>query len=314
MNNKTKLTPSHIDRRQFLKLGSAFAASTFLLPLQACSSLRQEGSAANIPSTQLNNSLSMPMMGFGTNTLNDETCVRCVSDAISVGYRLFDTATIYGNEKAVGEGIKQSGIEREKLFITSKVWVDDSGYEKTKQAFETSINKLATNYLDLYLVHRPRGDVKGTWQAIEELYNEGKIKAIGISNFEAHQLDELMTYATVKPVLNQIENNVFFQQAKAEQYLTKNKVQTQAWAPLADGRNGIFSNPILAQIGKKYNKSNAQISLRWHYQRGIVAIPRTSQKAHMIENLAIFDFELSNEDMQALSVLDLNKTQFPEWS
>ncbi len=314
MNNKTKLTPSHIDRRQFLKLGSAFAASTFFLPLQACSSLGLESGAGNIPTTQLNNGLQMPMLGFGTNTLNGETCIRCVSEAISVGYRLFDTATIYGNEKAVGDGIKLSGIERERLFITSKVWVDDSGYEKTKHAFETSLNKLSTHYLDLYLVHRPRGDVKGTWKAIEELYYKGKIKAIGISNFEAQQLDELMTYATVKPVLNQIENNVFFQQARAERYLTKHNVQTQAWAPLADGRNGIFSNPILAQIGKKYNKSNAQISLRWHYQRGIIAIPRTSQKAHMIENLAIFDFELSNEDMKALSVLDLNKTQFPEWS
>lgn len=255
----------------------------------------------------------MPLLGFGTNTLVDETGVRCVSDAISVGYRLIDTATIYGNEESVGEGIRKSGIEREELFITSKLWVDDSGYESAKKAFETSLRKLGTEYLDLYLIHRPRGEVKASWKAMEELYGEGKIKAIGVSNFEPVQLDELMTYAKIKPAVNQIETHVFFQQQPAYEYLKNAHIQMEAWSPFAAGRNGIFENKVLAGIGDRYHKSIAQVCLRWHYQRGIVAIPRSSQKAHMIENLDIFDFQLSESDMKTISKLDLNTTQFPEW-
>ena len=305
-----------INRRRFLQTGSVFAVSTIFLPLstqKAFGAINSTQTENSIPTVTLNNGLVMPILGFGTNTLNGETCVRCVSDAISVGYRLIDTAHIYGNEEFVGAGIKQSGIKREELFITSKLWVDDSGYESTKKAFETSINKLGVEYLDLYLIHRPRGDVKGTWKAMEELYEEGKIRAIGVSNFDADQLDELMTYARIKPALNQIETHVFFQQHNSYEVLKKSEVQMEAWSPFAAGRNDIFSNQTLADIGKQYNKSIAQVCLRWHYQRGIVAIPRSTQKVHMIENLDIFDFELSKSDIQTIAKLDLNITQFPEW-
>ena len=192
--------------------------------------------------------------------------------------------------------------------------MDDSGYDKAKAAFEVSLRKLGTEYLDLYLIHRPRGDVKGSWEAMEELYKEGKIKAVGISNFEPDQVAELMTYANVKPAVNQIETHAFFQQNTSHGVLQKHDIQTEAWAPFAQGRNGLFTNETLTAIGKKYNKTPAQVSLRWHLQRDIVAIPRSSQKAHILENLDIFDFELSREDMAAIAALDLNRTQFPEWS
>lgn len=256
----------------------------------------------------------MPRLGFGTNTLTGEVGERSVFDAISVGYRLIDTAHVYGNEEAVGAGIKKSGIQRDELFVTSKLWVDFAGYESTKKAFQTSIDKLGTDYLDLYLIHRPRGDVKGTWKAMEELNKAGKIKAIGVSNFEPEQLAELLSYAKVKPVINQIETHVFFQEHISYDSLKKTGVQMEAWSPFAAGRNNIFSNETLAAIGKKHNKSIAQVCLRWHFQRGVVAIPRSSQKAHMIENLNIFDFELDKSDLQTIATLDLNKTQFPEWS
>ncbi len=305
-----------MNRRKFLRIGSGLAASTVFLPLSAQHLLGAPGSMQaenSIPAITLNNGVAMPILGFGTNTLNDAVGERCVADAISVGYRLIDTATIYGNEASVGAGIKKSGIDRKELFITSKLWVDDSGYESTLKAFETSLGKLGTDFLDLYLIHRPRGDVKGSWQAMEELYKEGRIKAIGVSNFDPDQLEELMAYASVKPVINQIETHVFFQQKDSYPFLKENDIQMEAWSPFAAARNDIFSNEILAGIGKKFNKSIAQVCLRWHFQRGIVAIPRSSQKAHMIENLEIFDFELSNKDMKTISKLDLNITQFPEW-
>ncbi|NEW85173.1 MAG: aldo/keto reductase [Mariniphaga sp.] len=266
-----------------------------------------------MPAVKLNNGLSMPRLGFGTNTLTGEIGERSVADAISVGYRLIDTANIYGNEVAVGSGIKKSGIKREELFVTSKLWVDDAGYESTKKAYQTSLNKLGIAYLDLYLIHRPRGDVKGSWKAMEELYGAGKIKAIGVSNFDPDQLAELMTYAKVKPVINQIETHVFFQEPISYEALKKSGVQMEAWSPFAAGRNEIFSNQTLAAIGKKHNKSIAQVCLRWHFQRNVTAIPRSSQKVHMIENLNIFDFELDQTDLQKIATLDLNKTQFPEW-
>lgn len=305
-----------IKRRDFLKRSSTYAAITMFVGLggsKLFGALNLTQTKHSIPSVILNNGIAMPMLGFGTNTLSGPVCVRCVADAISVGYRLIDTARIYGNEEFVGEGIKQSGVKREELFITSKLWVDDSGYESTKKAFETSITKLGLTYLDLYLIHRPRGDVKGSWKAMEELYREGKIKAIGVSNFDSDQLDDLMTYASIKPTINQIETHVFFQQHNAYSDLKKSGVQLQAWSPFAAGRNRIFENQTLAAIGKKHDKSIAQVCLRWHYQRGIVAIPRSSQKVHMIENLDIFDFELDATDLQTIATLDLNITQFPEW-
>lgn len=304
-----------VKRRKFLKDSARFAAATIFLGIGG---VKLYGAISNqnitsVPSITLNNGLTMPIIGFGTNTLNGQTGVRCVSEAISVGYRLIDTAHIYGNEESVGDGIKKSGIEREELFITSKLWVDDFGYETTKKAFYTSLNKLGIEYLDLYLIHRPRGDVKGSWKAMEELYKEGKIRAIGVSNFDPKQFDDLMLDAKIKPAINQIETHVFFQQHNSYKDLKENEVQMEAWSPFAAGRNQIFKNQTIAKIGKKYDKSNAQVCLRWHYQRGIVAIPRSSQKAHMIENLDIFNFELSETDMHTIATLDLNTTQFPEW-
>lgn len=306
----------NITRRRFLQIGSVFTTSAILFPLANDVSGAARGSITrnSIPAVKLNNGLQMPMLGFGTNTLTGDIGERSVYDAISVGYRLIDTATVYGNEEVVGLGIKKSGIRREELFITSKLWVDDSGYENSKKAFQTSLDKLGLEYLDLYLYHRPRGDVKGSWKAMEELYGQGKIKAIGISNFEPSQIAELMTYAKVKPAINQIETHPFFQEKVLYEDLKTRAVQMEAWSPFAAGRNGIFTNETLSAIGKKYNKSIAQVVLRWHLQRGIVAIPRSSQKVHMIENLNIFDFELSGSDIQNITKLDLNKTQFPEWS
>jgi 2,5-diketo-D-gluconate reductase A len=305
-----------INRRRFLQIGSAVAASAIYLPLSGKNVFGALGSKKtinSIPTVKLNNGLLMPRLGFGTNTLTGDIGERSVNDAISVGYRLIDTAMVYQNEEAVGAGIKKSGIKREELFITSKLWVDDSGYENSKKAFQTSLDKLGMGYLDLYLYHRPRGDVKGSWKAMEELYSDGKIKAIGVSNFSPEQLAELMSYAKIKPVINQIETHVFFQENILYEDLKKKDVQMEAWSPFAAGRNGIFTNETLAAIGKKYDRSIAQVVLRWHFQRGLVAIPRSSQKAHMIENLNIFDFELPKSDMEAIAKLDLNTTQFPEW-
>lgn len=305
-----------INRREFFQTSAKYAATAMFVSFGASNifgAARSNQLKSSIENVTLSNGIKMPILGFGTLSLNGPVGERCVADAISLGYRLIDTATIYNNEESVGIGIRNSGIKREELFVTSKVWVDDSGYEKTKKAFETSLNKLGLDYLDLYLIHRPRGDVKGSWKAMEELYNQNKIRAIGVSNFEPHQLKELIENNKVRPTVNQIEAHAFFHQPEAYDFLKQSEVQLEAWSPLAQGRNGLFTNQTIAAIGKKYNKTNAQISLRWHYQRGIVTIPRTSQKAHMIENLNVFDFELNESDMKAISQLDLNITQFPEW-
>jgi 2,5-diketo-D-gluconate reductase A len=311
-----KYHPAGITRREFLHRSITFTGGAMLMGSGASKLFGAANSHQSVPQIEsiiLNNGIKMPVLGFGTLYLNDEVGVQCVSDAIALGYRLIDTATVYGNEKSVGGGIRKSGIDRKALFVTSKLWVDDSGYEKAKTAFQTSLDKLGLEYLDLYLIHRPRGDVKGSWLAMEDLYKEGKIRAIGVSNFDAQQLDELLTYAKVKPAVNQIETHSFFQQEKAKESLLKYGIQHEAWSPLAQGRNGHFTNGTLAAIGKKYNKNNAQVSLRWHYQRGIIAIPRSSQKAHMQENLNIFDFKLDDAEMNTIASLDLNTTQFPEW-
>jgi 2,5-diketo-D-gluconate reductase A len=306
-----------IKRREFLKTSAKISLGTMVLGLGSSKLFGAQKTTmakSAIPSVALNNGVEMPILGFGTLYLTDDVGVKCVAEAISLGYRLIDTATIYGNEEAVGKGIKKSGIDRKELFVTSKLWVDDSGYESTKKAFQTSLDKLGLDYLDLYLIHRPRGDVKGTWKAMEELYKEGKIKAIGVSNFEDEHLDDLISNFEIKPAVNQIETHSFFQQENANKSLKKYGIQMEAWSPFAQGRNEHFTNQTLAEIGKKYNKTNAQVSLRWHFQRGIVAIPRSSQKAHMEENLNIFDFELDKSDMKKITQLDLDKTQFPEWT
>jgi len=309
-------SPYPIGRRKFLQNSAAFAASATLMSLGgyrmfgAVSPLQAEDP---VPSFVLNNGLTMPVIGFGTHSLRGADCERYVSEAISMGYRLLDTATVYGNEEHVGAGIRQSGIDRKELFVTSKLWVDDSGYEGAKKAFQTSLDKLGLDYLDLYLIHRPRGDLKGSWKAMEELYEAGRIKAIGVSNFEPEQIIDLMQDGGMKPAVNQIETHVFFQQEKARQFLSSYGIQMEAWSPFAAGRNGVFTNETLAAIGKKYDKTNAQVCLRWHFQRGIVSIPRSSQRPHMMENLQIFDFELDEADMETIATLDLNTTQFPEW-
>jgi len=316
MKRKTKA--ERIKRREFIQTSTKLAASAMFMGLGTsklfgAANSSRPGTLASIETITLNNGVKMPILGFGTLYLNDDLGVQCVSEAISLGYRLIDTAKVYENEEAVGAGIKNSGINREELFVTSKMWVDDYGYETGKKAFQTSLDKLGLDYLDLYLLHRPRGDIKGAWQAMEDLYKEGKIKAIGVSNFEANHLDELLSYAKINPAVNQIETHAFFQQDKANQALKQYRIQMEAWSPLAQGRNGHFTNEVLAEIGKKYNKSNAQVSLRWHYQRGVVTIPRTSKKEHMMENLNIFDFVLDDADMKKINPLDLNITQFPEW-
>ena len=311
-----KKNSNGVNRREFLKVTTKFTAATIFIGLgssELFGANTDNKKKISIPTVTLNNGVLMPILGYGTNTLADAVAVRSVSEAISVGYRLIDTAHIYGNEEAVGEGIKQSGIDRKELFVTSKLWVDFAGYENTKKAFETSIKKLGVDYLDLYLIHRPRGDVKGSWQAMEELVAAGKIRAIGVSNFEPEQLKELLSYAKIAPAINQIETNVFLQESVLYPFLKGSATQMEAWSPLAAGRSGIFSNPTLAAIGTKYQKSIAQVCLRWHFQRGVVAIPRSSQKAHMIENLNIFDFELAASDMQTIASMDINTTQFPEW-
>lgn len=305
-----------INRRKFLQTSSTLAAAAMILPFGSTNVFAAFNSNSTLNQSQfatLNNGVKIPMLGFGTLDLRGEVGINCVAEAINLGYRLIDTARIYGNEAAVGKGIKKSGINREELFVTSKLWVDDFGYESTKKAFAETLDLMGLEYLDLFLIHRPRGDVKGSWQAMEELYAEGKIKAIGVSNFELHQLKELMSYAKITPAINQVETHVFFQQHEAQKYMKDFGIQMQAWSPFAQGRNGLFTNETLAEIGKKYNKTNAQVSLRWLFQRGIVSIPRTSKKAHMIENKDIFDFELSQSDMETIAKLDLNKTQFPEW-
>jgi len=274
-------------------------------------------SFAQVPTVALNNGVKMPILGLGTLDLRGNVGEESVAEAISIGYRLFDTATIYGNEDAVGKGLekglKDGGVDRKYLFVTSKLWVDDMGYESAKKAFEVSLDKLGLDYLDLYLIHRPRGDVRGSWKAMEELYEAGKIKAIGVSNFTSEQLDELLSYAKIKPAVNQIEAHPFFQQNEEHEVLQKLGIQMEAWSPFAGGRNDIFNNPTLNAIGEKYNKTAAQVGLRWLTQRGIVVIPRTSNKDYMIENLNVFDFDLDESDMQQISTLDLNITQFPEW-
>jgi 2,5-diketo-D-gluconate reductase A len=310
--NIMKKNSNYLKRRDFLKQGATLAAAACFMG-SAGTKLFAFTAQNAVPTVTLNNGITMPVLGLGTNTLTGDVGVRSVADAIAVGYRLLDTATVYRNEEAVGAGIKQSGINREELFLTSKLWVDDAGYESARKAFQTSLNKLQTNYLDLYLIHRPRGDVKGSWKAMEELYREGKIKAIGVSNFTPAQMDDLMSYAKIKPTVNQIESNVFFQQHEAHEHLKKLGVQMEGWSPFAAGKHDIFNNTTLAAIAKKHNRNIAQVILRWHYQRGIVAIPRSTKKEHMIQNLDIWNFKLDDTDLKTIASMDRNTTQFPEW-
>jgi len=260
---------------------------------------------------KLNNSVEIPMLGFGVFQITDpDECEKCVVDAIKTGYRLIDTAVSYQNEEAVGRGIKQSGVAREELFITTKLWIQSNGYDNTLQSFEQSLKRLQLDYLDLYLIHQPYGDVYGEWRAMETLYQQGKIRAIGVSNFLPDRIIDLIIHNEVTPVINQIEVNPFHQQISTATFLEENKVQVEAWAPFAEARNNVFENEILVSIAAKHNKSVAQVILRWLIQRGIVALAKTTHKERMIENISIFDFELDPEDMAAIKTLDTETSCF----
>ena len=262
-------------------------------------------------SVKLNNGVQMPILGFGVFQITDEEeCEQVVYDAIQTGYRLIDTAASYLNEEAVGRGIKRSGVPREELFITTKLWVQDTGYEATKKAFENSLKRLQLDYLDLYLIHQPYGDVHGSWRAMEDLYREGKVRAIGVSNFQEDRLMDIIVHNEITPAVNQIETHPFHQQIESTAFMKENNVQAEAWGPFAEGKNDMFHNETLASIGEKYNKSVAQVVLRWLTQRDIVTIPKTVRKERMEENLNIFDFELSEEDMNKIATLNEKESLF----
>lgn len=259
----------------------------------------------------LNNGVNMPMIGFGVYQVSDaQACENAVYEALMAGYRLIDTAAGYLNEEAVGRAIKRSGIRREELFITTKLWVQDANYERAKLAFDKSLKKLQLDYLDLYLIHQPFGDYYGAWRAMEELYREGKIKAIGVSNFLPDRLMDLIVHNEIVPAVNQIETHPFYQQAEIAAFMREQGVQHQSWAPFAEGLNNLFGNEVLASLAEKHNKSVAQIVLRWLVQRGIVVIPKSVRKERIAENINIFDFELPAEDMEQISLLDTRSSLF----
>jgi len=260
---------------------------------------------------KLNNGLEMPILGFGVFQVTDMAeCERSVLDAINTGYRLIDTAASYMNEEAVGKAIKNCGVDRDELFITTKLWIQSKGYEGTKKAFENSLKKLQLEYLDLYLIHQPFGDVYGEWRAMQDLYKEGRIKAIGVSNFHPDRLMDLMVHNEIVPAVNQIETHPFHQQNETQLFLQEHKVQIESWGPFAEGKNNIFHNEILSSIGKKYNKTIAQVILRWLTQRGVVAIPKSVRKERMEENFNIFDFNLDEADMNEIKKLDTKESLF----
>ena len=259
----------------------------------------------------LNNGVEMPILGFGVFQVpNPAECERSVLDAIATGYRLIDTAASYGNEEAVGQAIKKSNVSREELFITTKLWIQSDGYADTRKAFDLSLKKLGLDYLDLYLIHQPYGDVYGEWRAMQELYKEGRVRAIGVSNFQPDRLIDLIVHNEIVPAVNQIETHPFHQQLDTQQFLEENKVQIESWGPFAEGKNDLFHNDLLRSIGAKYNKSVAQVVLRWLTQRGVVAIPKSVRKERMEENFNSLDFQLSADEMEAIKTLDTKASLF----
>jgi 2,5-diketo-D-gluconate reductase A len=260
---------------------------------------------------KLNNGIEMPILGLGVFQVTDaDVCEKSVLDAIQAGYRLIDTAAAYLNEEAVGRAIKGGGVPREELFVTTKLWVQDAGYENTKKAFNNSMKRLQLDYLDLYLIHHPFGDVHGSWRAMEELYREGRVRAIGVSNFQPDRLMDLIIFNEVVPAVNQIETHPFNQQIETQKFLQENNVQIESWGPFAEGKNNIFNNEILVSISRNYNKTVAQVILRWLAQREVVVIPKSVHKQRIIVNFDIFDFELSNEEMEKIVVLDKKVSSF----
>ena len=263
----------------------------------------------------LSNGVKMPLEGFGVFQVPEATvCEQAVRDALSVGYRLIDTAAAYFNEEAVGAAIRKSGIPREELFITTKLWVQDAGYESAKKAFETSMRKLGLDYLDLYLIHQPMNDYYGAWRAMEELYEAGKIRAIGVCNFYPDRLTDLCMNAKIAPMVNQVELHPFFAQTGAIGNMKSLNVRPEAWGPMAEGKHGIFTHPVLTEIGRKYGKTAAQVALRWNAQRGVVIIPKSTHRERMEENFSIWDFALSEEDMTAVAALDLGRSEIIDHS
>ncbi|CAN5331254.1 aldo/keto reductase [soil metagenome] len=259
----------------------------------------------------LNNGVKMPILGFGVFQVPDlAECERSVLDAIATGYRLIDTAASYGNEAAVGQAIKKSDVSRDDLFITTKLWIQSDGYEGTKKAFETSLQKLQLDYLDLYLMHQPFGDVYGEWRAMQDLYKEGRVRAIGVSNFQPDRLIDLIVHNEIVPAVNQIETHPFHQQIATQQFLIDNNVQIESWGPFAEGKNDLFQNDLLRSIGARYNKSIAQVVLRWLTQRGVVAIPKSVRKERMEENVNSLDFDLSQSEMDTIKTLDTKASLF----
>jgi 2,5-diketo-D-gluconate reductase A len=273
--------------------------------------MQQPKQGKTMHTVTLNNGIKMPLLGFGVYQVTDLTeCERSVSDAIETGYRLIDTAAAYGNEEAVGRAVKTSGVAREELFVTTKLWIQDAGYESAKGAFERSLAKLQLDYLDLYLIHQPFGDVYGSWRAMEELYRDGRIRTIGVSNFLPDRVMDLILHNEVIPAVNQIKTHPFHQQIETQNFLQENGVQIESWGPFAEGRNNIFQNEVLRSIGGKYDKSVAQVILRWLTQRGVVAIPKSVRRERIQENFNIFDFELSVQDTAAIAALDTRQSAF----
>ncbi|ENM1018357.1 aldo/keto reductase [Klebsiella variicola] len=263
--------------------------------------------------TTLNNGIQMPMLGFGVYQMSDlKECQAAVLGALETGYRMVDTAAAYENEVAVGAAIRESGLPRQELFITTKLWVQDAGYEKARSAFMRSLERLELDYLDLYLIHQPYSDVHGAWRAMEELYDEGLIKSIGVSNFAPDRLTDLATFNRIKPAVNQVEMHPFFQQEQNVEFMQSINVQPQSWASFAEGKNGLFSNPLLVSLARAHNKSVAQVVLRWLIQRNVVVIPKSVNLPRIQENFNIFDFSLSADDMVEISQLDTGKTLFAE--
>jgi 2,5-diketo-D-gluconate reductase A len=264
-----------------------------------------------VPTVTLNNGVEMPILGFGVFQVPDlAECERSVRDAIAVGYRLLDTAASYGNEEAVGAAIRSCGVERGELFVTTKLWVQDASYEGAKVALERSLNKLQLDYLDLYLIHQPYGDVYGAWRAMEQLHRVGRVRAIGISNFYPDRVVDFVLHNEIVPAVNQIEVHPFHQQTEAQALLQEHNIQTEAWGPFAEGKKGLFQNEVLQSVAQKHGKSIAQVVLRWLIQRGIVTIPKSVRKERMAENFAVFDFELDAEDITQIATLDLRTSSF----
>lgn len=258
----------------------------------------------------LANGVKMPILGYGVYQVSNEECERCVLDAISVGYRSIDTAQAYHNEEAVGSAIEKCGVPRDELFLTTKVWISNAGYERAKASIDASLKKLRTDYIDLLLIHQPFGDYYGTWRAMEEAYRAGKLRAIGVSNFYPDRLVDLCKFVDIKPMVNQVETHVFQQQTKAREWMDKYGVAHESWGPFAEGRKDFFTNAVLCEIGQKYQKSSAQVALRFLIQRGVIVIPKSTHKERMKENFEVFNFTLTESDMQKIAALDESESAF----